>query len=334
MTSKVLLALVVLCTSFSITYADASDHSTASDALSSSGTLAPYGRSFLLRGDFLSNANYQKLHKLANTVNARTGVHYDWRGFPKFKSHFDVQLEPSQYRSSSYARHCSKKLLEACKKNPDLIKKIKLTEEDIQLLKQGKTPRGKAWHHDGKGGRTQLVDKNEHSTDHVGGAKTWGQFDSKRALRLTALRWGSVAVFDIAASSAGLLAAGELDVDHFAQATTRAVAGGTAAFSTEYLIAKLLPQAAAPPPGWFHGIRILYGSPATWGGALSYAATRALVDYCWESYRLQQLQIQEQICREAESKARWQQLDSARTANDQALGDLLKKTDSTEGIQS
>lgn len=304
----------------------------AGESLPSAGWLAPVGRPFLLRSDALSHANYAKVRSLASMkIDPRTGVQYDWRGFPMLKSHFDVQLSPAQYSSAYYGKICNEQLYREIQRNPALRKRF--TERDIELLKHGKNPQGTQWHHDPRQkGRMQLVNTSDHSVDHVGGDKVWGRIDRETFLRSTALRWGSVAVFDLAISSAGLLYAGEFDLDHFGQATTRAIAGGTAAFGTEYLVVRLMPQTVGMPPGWFAGMRILYGSPAAWGATLSYAATRALVDYCWESYRLHQLQIQEQACRIAETKARWQLMESAVTANDQALSALLVNFDSTKDL--
>jgi hypothetical protein len=179
----------------------------------------------------------------------------------------------------------------------------------------------------------QLVNTRDHSVDHVGGDKIWGRIDREAFLRSTALRWGSVAIFDIAISSAGLLYADELNIDHFAQATARSVAGGTIAVGTEYLMVRLMPQTIGMSPGWFAGIRVLYGGPAAWGATLSYVATRALVDYCWESYRIHQLQIQEQACRKAEWQARWQRLESAVTVNQHALNGLLVNISSIKDTQ-
>jgi len=323
-------ALVLLATFAGTSAVDAEELTAlpAGESLPSAGWLAPAGRPFLFRSDPLGRANYLKMRSLARRgLDPRTGIPYDFSGFPQFEALFEVQLSPSQYSSPYYGKICNEQLYKEILKNPTLRRQF--TERDIELLKQVKNPQGYQWHHDKRTGQMKLVKTSDHSTDHVGGDKVWGRYDRKTFLRSTALRWGSVAVFDIAISSAGLLYADDFDLDHFGQATTRAIAGGTVAFGTEALLTQVLPQSIGNSlPRWFAGVRILYGSPAAWGATLSYAVTRALVDYCWEIHRLHQLQIQEQACRAAETKARWQRIDSAVVANDQALGELLVKFNS------
>jgi hypothetical protein len=281
------------------------------------------GRPLLLRSDALSGPNYAKLKEFAQRgIDPRTGIRYDWRGFPKLKSAFDVQLKPPQFRSEEYGKICNKQLLAEIKR--DLRLRRQFTSEDIARLEQGKNPQGKHWHHDPrKKGRMQLVDKADHSVDHVGGDKVWGRIDEKAFAKGTALRWGSVAVFDYAISSVALIADGEFNLDHLAHVTTRSVASGAAGFGTEYLMVKLMPQFVGMPPGWYGGVRILFGGPAACGATLSYAVTRALIDYCWENYRLHQIQIQEEACRVAETKARWHQLVTKTQGNTEIIGALL-----------
>ncbi len=324
--------LLVLIAGTSLYSAESSDLRQSGPSMSSAGWLVPFGRPVLLRSDALTSHNYLDLRRLAHRkIDPRTGIHYDWRGFPKLISAFDVHLSPAQYSSASYRGICNRLLFKEIQSNPVLRRKF--TDRDIERLMHGNNPQGTHWHHDPRQrGRMQLVNTSDHSIEHVGGDKVWGRIDRDTFVRSTAVRWGSVAVFDIAISSAGLLYAGDFDLDHFGQATTRAIAGGTAAFGTEVLLTKLLPQSIGNPPGWFAGMRILYGSPAAWGATLSYAATRALVDYCWESYRLHQLQIQELACREAEAKARWHRIESAVKFNDHAVSDLLANMNASRDV--
>lgn len=331
MTSRVALVLVALMAGTGASAGEPVSLQTDSP-LPSAGWLAPAGRPVSLRSDALSHASYMKLRRLAlKKIDPRTDIPYDWRGFPVLKSTYNVQLSPAQYSSDYYRRICNEQLFKEIQTNPALRKQF--TERDIELLKEGSNPQGTNWHHDPrKKGRMQLVNKNDHSVDHVGGDKVWGRIDRETFLRSTAFRWGCVAVFDIAVSSAGLIYAEEFSLEHLAQSTSRALAGGTAAFGTEYLLVKLIPQTVGMPPGWFAGMRILYGSPAAWGATLSYAAARAMVDYCWESYRLHQLQIQEQACRVAETKARWQRMDSVVRGNNHALVALLVDMNSEREI--
>lgn len=330
MTSSFAVVLVALLAGTITMNAEEPTHQPPGVRLSSDGLLAPAVRPVLLRSDALSDANYRKLRLLAGMrIDQRTGVRYDSRGFPIFKSTFDVQLPPAQYGSAYYGRICNDQLYREIQNNPALGKKF--TERDIELLKHGKNPQGTQWHHDPRQkGRMQLVNTSDHSVDHVGGDKVWGRIDREAFLRSTALRWGSVTAFDLAISSAGLLYSGDFDLDHFGQASSRAILGGSAAFGTEYFLVKTMPQTVGMPPSWSYGMRILYGSPAAWGAMLSYAAARALDDYFWERHRLHRLQIQEQACRTAEMKARWLLMASAVNANDQALTTLLVSFDSTK----
>ena len=299
----------------------------------SASLFIPLARPLVLRSDALSGANAATLRAFAQMgADPRTGIPYDWHGFPKLSSFFDIQLSPDQFRSPLYGKIANEKLLAEIKRDPGLRRQY--SARDIELLESGRNPQGKVWHHDPqKKGRLQLVDEGEHSVDHVGGDKVWGRIDEKAFAKATAVRWGSVALFDIAISSIGLACADELDLDHFMQATSRSAAGGAAAFGTEYLLVKLMPQTVGFPPGWFGGMRILFGSPAAWAASLSYATTRALVDYCWDSRRLRQLQIQEQACRIAEGKARWQRIESAVQVNTGALKDLLADQNTKRGVK-
>ena len=283
-----------------------------------------FARPVFLRSDALTKENYLKLRNLAKQGVAKSGIKYDWRGFPKFKSNFNVQLKPSQFNSNYYGKICNKQLLAKINKNPVLRRQF--TDKDMELLRWKKNPQGKVWHHDpSHKGRMQLVDKEAHQqATHVGGNKTWGQIKEKTFLRETAKRWGSVAVLDIALSSAVLLHTGELDLDHLGQLSARSAAGATTGFAIESLLVKLFPAWIGMPPGWVGGISILYGAnPAAWVATFSAIAARTLVDKCWENHRLHQLQIQEQACRIAESKARWQRIESKALLNTEAISGLL-----------
>ena len=293
--------------------------------------LTPLGRPFVMRSDPYSKANYLKLREYVKRgFDPRTGVYYDRRGFPLLKSFFDCQLKPSQFSSSYYGKICNEQLLTEIKNNPKL--RSLFTERDIKLMENNRNPQGKQWHHDpSKRGRMQLVDSNEHNVDHVGGNKGWGQINERAFIKATAVRWGSVAVFDIAVSSAVMLYTNEFDIDHFAQATTRSVAGGTAAFFTEIIMVKLMPQTIGLPPVWYRSFALLYGGPAAWAGTLSYIAARELVDYCWDNFRLHQLQIQEQACRRAETKARWQRINSEVVVNSNELEKFLSGLEGVNG---
>lgn len=296
------------------------------------GWLAPATRPVLLRSDALSHANYAKMRSLAELGrDPRTGIAYDWRGFPKFSSLFDVQLTPAQYRSDYYGRICNELLIKEMQTNPAL--KRRFTQRDMELLARGHNPQGKQWHHDPRHrGKMQLVDATDHTTDHVGGDKVWGRIDRAQFMRSTALRWGSVAVFDVAISSAVAASSGDLDMGYLGRATSRSIAGAAASWGTESILVSVFPQTVGLPPGWFLGVRVLWASPVAIAGSLAYFATRTVVDYCWDSYQLRQFQIQEQACREAESKARWQLIESSRESNSRVMKELLGGTKSAMGV--
>lgn len=336
--SKSFLYILLAASSLAVAETGSPAQNTVDIKVASAGTyagvLSPLGRPFLLRSDAVSDANYEALRGFARIgIDPRTGIHYDGRGFPRLNSVFDVQLKPSQFRSPIYGKICNEKLLDEIRNNPVLRRRF--SARDIELLENGRNPQGKHWHHDPRQkGRFQLVDANEHTVDHVGGDKVWGRIDENAFAKATAIRWGSVAVFDIALSSAGLLYSDDFDLEQFMRVTTRSAAGGAAAFGTEYLLVKFMPQTVGLTPRWFAGLRILYGSPAAWVASLSYAATRALIDYCWDRRRLEQLQIQETACRAAESQARWQRIEPTVKANtDDLMGLLANRNEGGKGIK-
>lgn len=99
--------------------------------------------------------------------------------FPVFDSAFDTEIDEEDYQSSSVKQfsEANKKLKEAIEKDPDLKKQF--TEEQLQDIENGDTPRGYTWHHNEEPGKMQLVKTEDHDrriggAAHTGGNSIWG----------------------------------------------------------------------------------------------------------------------------------------------------------------
>lgn len=97
--------------------------------------------------------------------------------FPKFKSAFDTELAPDNWKTKVYAKECNEALKEAIKNNPKL--RNKFTDEQLQDIEEGRTPRGYVWHHNEVPGKMQLVKREDHDrviggAAHTGGNSLWG----------------------------------------------------------------------------------------------------------------------------------------------------------------
>jgi len=108
---------------------------------------------------------------LANKKHSKSGVKFDSKGFPKFKSYGSITL-PNKYIKSvndTQFKHANYALA----KNKSALKKFKKSEQ--KLIKRGKTPKGYTWHHHQTRGYMQLVKTTKHeATGHTGGKKIWG----------------------------------------------------------------------------------------------------------------------------------------------------------------
>lgn len=98
--------------------------------------------------------------------------------FPVFDSTFDVEIPEDIYQSSSSKQfnECNKKLKEAVENNE---LKQQFTEEQLQDIENGDTPRGYTWHHNETPGQMQLVKTEDHDRTiggaaHTGGNSLWG----------------------------------------------------------------------------------------------------------------------------------------------------------------
>ncbi len=118
--------------------------------------------------------------ELAGDKHPVTGIPYDADGFPIFKSKGEVILKEADLKKSrtTHFRKCSKALYEQIIKDPDLASRF--TKEEIQMFKQGETPKHYTWHHHQDTGRMQLVDYQiHHDTGHTGGYRIWGKDSDK-----------------------------------------------------------------------------------------------------------------------------------------------------------
>lgn len=97
--------------------------------------------------------------------------------FPKFESAFDTELAPDNLKTKAYAKECNEALKEAIKNDPEL--RSKFTDEQLQDIEEGRTPRGYVWHHNEEPGKMQLVKREDHDraiggAAHTGGNSLWG----------------------------------------------------------------------------------------------------------------------------------------------------------------
>ena len=119
-------------------------------------------------------------YKPVEVINPETGeieTHY----FPDFSevavppgTEFDL---PETEWGKSHATHetlCNKQLNEWCQAHPDEAKKI-FSEEQLDQISKGKTPKGYTWHHTERSGKMQLVPTKIHMENrHTGGQAIWG----------------------------------------------------------------------------------------------------------------------------------------------------------------
>lgn len=100
--------------------------------------------------------------------------------FPKFDQVFETKLPDDLCEQTDKAqeKYCNEKLKVGLE-NQDLNKKF--TTEQIEQIKNGRTPEGYTWHHHQEKGKMQLVDSEIHAkTGHTGGRVIWGGGTEKR----------------------------------------------------------------------------------------------------------------------------------------------------------
>ncbi|HYO52776.1 HNH endonuclease [Archangium sp.] len=107
-------------------------------------------------------------------------VRFDKTGFPEFETNFETILDDIHIGSGQPRMHfkaANKRLFDAMKSDPGLLKALKLSEADVELLATSSSPPGGyTWHHHQDVGRMQLITEgaNTISLPHTGGMSIWG----------------------------------------------------------------------------------------------------------------------------------------------------------------
>lgn len=112
---------------------------------------------------------------MAGKTHPVSGVEFDASGFPKFKSEYNMNLEPVDYLKSrgTHFDRASKSLYNEIQGNSELASKF--TQNEIDIFKEGGVPKRFTWHHNEEPGLMQLVDRGIHrQTGHDGGFSIWG----------------------------------------------------------------------------------------------------------------------------------------------------------------
>lgn len=142
----------------------------------------------------LENVKYQDgLYKmktqnqdLAGKKHPETGVRYERKVvdlfgskiegvFPKFESKFTAQLPKDKLiaKDSVQFAECNAQLKEAINSDPKL--RSQFSKDQIEMINDGKKPRGYTWNHNEKTGQMELVDTKKHDdSKHTGGKAIWG----------------------------------------------------------------------------------------------------------------------------------------------------------------
>lgn len=113
---------------------------------------------------------------MVNKVHKTTGVKFDKKGFPIFKSHFTVKLERKYHKASREVHfyQAGRILYNKAMKNKSFAKKF--TKYELKVFSKGEVPQRFTWHHHQDKGVLQLVDYNIHfKVNHVGGFSIWGE---------------------------------------------------------------------------------------------------------------------------------------------------------------
>lgn len=115
---------------------------------------------------------------LAEGTHVKKGVDFDILGFPIFKGDdvkFSLKLEKDFYvmKDTDQFRECTKLVKEAIE-NGEISKEL-FTKKQLAQINDG-LPRidGLIWHHHQIPGKMQLVIKEVHSVNHLGGNRLWG----------------------------------------------------------------------------------------------------------------------------------------------------------------
>lgn len=95
--------------------------------------------------------------------------------FPEFESKYTATLSENHYLNSDSSQFsiANAQLSEAIQLNPELANHF--TEQQLQDIQSGETPKGYTWNHDEQPGKLELVDEEIHAqTGHTGGRAIWG----------------------------------------------------------------------------------------------------------------------------------------------------------------
>ena len=118
-------------------------------------------------------------HKVTDVPFERCQVEMDGTLYemvaPRFESFYTVQLPEELYLASNRVqfKNCSMETYQATTSDPQL--RGLFSDEQLEQMRNGKTPDGYTWHHNVKTGEMQLVDSELHKkTGHTGGKYLWG----------------------------------------------------------------------------------------------------------------------------------------------------------------
>lgn len=113
---------------------------------------------------------------MVNRVHKETGVHFDSKGFPIFKSYFTVELDKSLYKSSREVHFTAANRILVAKAEKDKKFAKKFTVRELRNFSKGEVPERFTWHHHQDKGVLQLVDHKKHAkVNHIGGFSIWGR---------------------------------------------------------------------------------------------------------------------------------------------------------------
>ncbi|PGK08261.1 wall-associated protein [Bacillus anthracis] len=111
---------------------------------------------------------------LAGKKHPVSGVPFDKKGFPIFRSKFNMQLPRSLWKESNYRqfKYLNQEAAKQLVKNRQKI----FFASDIKRMQKGDNPVGHTWHHHQTPGLMQLVNTVVHrQTGHTGGRALWGK---------------------------------------------------------------------------------------------------------------------------------------------------------------
>lgn len=131
---------------------------------------------------------------LEGDIHPETGVPYVFKTieledgsivegvFPEFTSSFDAQIPVDLHEATDSAqfKECNKQLCEYINAQPEEAGK-RFSAEQLDDIKNGRTPEGFTWHHSEQPGKIQLVDTEVHAKSaHTGGRVVWGGGNDNR----------------------------------------------------------------------------------------------------------------------------------------------------------